>query len=146
MLLSMNSHAEYMRGWRERNRDVARSISREASAKFRMGNLTSVRTQAVKHNDKVRKAILAFFGGVCVRCGFSDSRALQMDHINGDGWKERKHQGGRSQSLNQRYRFIVDDPDAARARYQLLCANCNSIKRIENREYANATTKRRVDE
>ena len=68
-----------------------------------------------------------------------------MDHIKGDGWKERKHQGGRGQSLNQRYREIMDNPDAAREKYQLLCANCNSIKRMENKEYRNGHTRRKAD-
>lgn len=135
----------YMREWRKRNLGKARDISRVASAKNRSENLALVREQARSHNERYRAKIRDFFGGKCVRCGFDDIRALQMDHIKGDGWKERKHQGGRGQSLNQRYREIMDNPDAAREKYQLLCANCNSIKRMENKEYRNGHTRRKAD-
>ena len=43
-----------------------------------------------------RLLVLSKLGGKCCRCGFDDPRALQIDHVNGDGYKERegrKHQG-----------------------------------------------------
>ena len=64
-------------------------------------------------------------GGVCVRCGFADARALQVDHINGGGTEERRH-------LSQKkvYARVYAHPNE----YQLLCANCNWIKRAEEGE------------
>lgn len=38
-----------------------------------------------------RQAVVAL-GGSCVKCSFLDSRALQIDHINGGGTQERKQQ------------------------------------------------------
>ena len=61
---------------------------------------------------------------ICKRCGFSDIRALQIDHINGGGSKERKN---REKSFLMTVR---QNPN----KFQILCANCNWIKRVENRE------------
>lgn len=74
---------------------------------------------------KDRENIVDFLGGVCVRCGYSDKRALQIDHIDGGGCAE-----SRSMTRQALYRKIYADPTP----YQVLCANCNWIKRDENRE------------
>ena len=59
--------------------------------------------------------------------GCNDDRALQFDHKDGGGTKARLYGGeGGLQGL---YR-IMREPE----RYQLLCANCNQIKRRENKE------------
>jgi len=43
------------------------------------------------HRKIIRKLALETLGGKCIKCGFSDSRALQVDHINGGGKKEFKN-------------------------------------------------------
>lgn len=68
-------------------------------------------------------------GNVCCRCGFEDARALQIDHINGGGVQEL-----RSISYYKLYKWIIENCDDAREKYQILCANCNWIKRHENDE------------
>lgn len=75
----------------------------------------------------LRLRVLMLFGGKCQYCGFSDPRALQVDHKNGGGNQERKILKGTS----SRYKQVLADP----TRYQLLCANCNWIKREEEQEY-----------
>ena len=74
---------------------------------------------------KERQDILELLGGKCVKCGISDWRVLQIDHINGDGGKER-----RITNLN---RMLLKNID--RKRHQILCANCNWIKMHDNKEY-----------
>ena len=57
--------------------------------------------------------------------GCTDIRCLQIDHINGGGSKERK-----------RFHIplqVFKNPSA----YQVLCANCNWIKRVEKHEIKN---------
>lgn len=68
---------------------------------------------------------------VCVKCGFSDKRALQFDHIDGDGWKETKIMI----SSTARLRHYIKNPDYTKNKIQVLCANCNWIKRNENKEF-----------
>ena len=63
----------------------------------------------------------------CAKCGFADMRALSLDHVEGGGNKHRK-------SLKQShiYRWIVNN--GFPTGYQILCMNCQFIKRVENGE------------
>ena len=76
-----------------------------------------------------RSAALAALGNKCVHCGFTDLRAMQIDHINGGGRKERFDVFGTSP--RKLYKAVINDDGN---KYQLLCANCNQIKRIEKGE------------
>lgn len=67
----------------------------------------------------------------CARCGFSDPRALQVDHKHGNGSSERRRFG--SNVALYRYMAQLSEKELAE-NYQLLCANCNWIKRYENGE------------
>ena len=60
---------------------------------------------------------LMVLGRKCVRCGFDDIRALQIDHINNDGYKENR--------VKMYHKILRGDTEG----YQVLCANCNWIKR-----------------
>jgi hypothetical protein len=77
-----------------------------------------------------RLKVIEILGGKCRRCGFSDIRALQVDHVNGDGYGSQKHKGSPSHWNN-----VLREIKSGSTRYQLLCANCNWIKRNENGEY-----------
>lgn len=84
-------------------------------------------------NAKVLKEeIFRVLGNKCLKCGFSDSRALQIDHVNGGGVQETKLWWYRNKEAY--YRRILSEPQ----RYQILCANCNWIKRSVNHEYDQA--------
>lgn len=80
----------------------------------------------------VRLQILEKLGNKCVRCSFSDIRALQIDHINGGGKKEILAFKGNFRNYYKNIRKNVKSGDLKK--YQLLCANCNWIKRYENKE------------
>ena len=69
-------------------------------------------------------------GDKCVKCGFNDKRALQFDHINGGGLKDRI----RFKAAQTMYKFYINNPELARKCLQILCANCNTIKIKENKE------------
>jgi len=63
----------------------------------------------------IRKATLDLLGGKCVKCGFDDFRALQIDHINGGGVKDKKRH-------SQCYCNVVKKSFLAKEnKYQLLC-------------------------
>jgi hypothetical protein len=55
---------------------------------------------------------------------------LQIDHVNGDGSKER----GGKQHNNYTVMLTEIIEGNKNGRFQLLCANCNWIKRYENNE------------
>ena len=65
-------------------------------------------------------------GAKCSRCGFFDKRALCIDHKNGGGVKELRTISGATY-----YRKVLADKTG---KYQILCQNCNWIKRWENKE------------
>lgn len=79
-----------------------------------------------------REKILEALGRVCKWCEFSDPRALQIDHVFGDGYIDKKN-GSRGHNYRY-YRRLMAEPNFLE-RYQLLCANCNQIKRVENNEH-----------
>jgi hypothetical protein len=80
------------------------------------------------YNLSKRLEVLGLLGGKCVKCGFCDYRALQIDHINGGGHAHRM------KFNNNPLRYLKDIKENLHL-YQLLCANCNWIKRYENDEH-----------
>jgi len=87
----------------------------------------SYHTKGKPTYDYERDRALDVLGGVCVTCDFADRRALQIDHIDGGGAADRKS----FKSATDYYRYIADAPTG----YQILCANCNAIKRIEQGQH-----------
>ncbi len=86
-------------------------------------------TQRPEYRIEKRKEALVALGGKCARCGFTDWRALQIDHVHGGGTKERRENPG---TISLYLRVIAR---AASGKYQVLCANCNWIKRFEESEH-----------
>jgi hypothetical protein len=90
-----------------------------------------------KYQRKIYREIISLLGGKCVNPFnlnhgdfLTDVRCLQIDHIHGGGTKEKKEIG----SMYKYYRFILKQVKAGSKEYQLLCANCNWIKRHINKE------------
>jgi hypothetical protein len=103
-----------------------------------------MRRKSKVYSIKIKVEVLSHYGNgqcACIKCGFSDVRALSIDHINGDG-STQKINGVRIHSGITFYRWLKREgyPEG----YQTLCMNCQFIKRDVNREYkykgtANAT-------
>jgi len=83
-----------------------------------------------KYNAKLKKQVFEILGNKCVYCGCIDIRCLQIDHIQGNGAKDRA-KGNISTTL---FLKIIRNPEKSKREYQILCANCNWIKRAENGE------------
>lgn len=96
--------------WRRRNRDRVRAGTRSANARIKL-------------------ACFTLFGGVCQRCGFDDIRALQIDHVNGARCARTDWYRAGLGLYRQLLRGGLDLRE-----FQLLCANCNWIKRSEEGE------------
>lgn len=83
-----------------------------------------------------RKQIFRLLGGEqCSKCGFDDYRALQIDHKNGGGLKEFRENPTLLKAKKYLEHIQIHQSD-----YQVLCANCNWIKRFENSEVPNYRT------
>lgn len=79
----------------------------------------------------MHKKCLLKLGNKCNKCGFTDIRALQIDHVFGNGKQEKK---AIKNQWNKFYKEVLKDNTG---KYQCLCANCNWIKKSENKEGIN---------
>jgi hypothetical protein len=150
--------AEYMRMWHKMNRQRAvtnAKLWREKNPekKHEINNRGNKKWRTEKHDDylrikregreRMRQKIREFFGNKCVECGNSDFRVLQIDHVNCDGYKVKIRKTGgifghyykREGGIWDIWKLIRDDPETAKQTRQLLCANCNWIKRYEMKEF-----------
>lgn len=95
-----------------------------------------------EQQKELREKAILFLGAKCsnpkclVPNGCNDKRCLQIDHIHGIGEEGRKI--GIALYLD-----ILENPNA-KSIYQLLCANCNWIKRVENKEVKNGWKQRKT--
>lgn len=85
-----------------------------------------------RYYNKARKGLIEILGNKCVNpeClvvgGCEDFRCLQIDHKDGDGYKDRL--------TNGRLSYYLKHIDEAKQKLQILCANCNWIKKHDNKE------------
>lgn len=80
-----------------------------------------------RRRRKVKEDVMNKYGGACSWCGFTDVRALCIDHVERGGEDERRKLTG-----DKLYRRLLKEP--VNSSYQVLCANCNLIKAIDNNE------------
>jgi len=137
-----SSKSEYGKLWYQKNREkiLTRSKIRHMqkrdiiNAQHRAHYLVT-RTYKLAQNrnwhQTLRMSVITMLGGKCARCGFSDTRILQIDHIEGKGREARKKFG---QGVNEWY-YYLKHPEEAKKNLQVLCPNCNWLKRVERREH-----------
>ena len=103
---------------------------RANQARYRDRHRQEIRERQRQERINIKNKLFELLGDKCVKCGFSDVRALQIDHINGNGKKDRG-------KLNPKdfYRYALNKVKNGCNEYQLLCANCNWIKRYTNNEF-----------
>jgi len=113
--------------------EITKSVSEFYLNKGRSDGLSGycVECQRSAENERrlrARLKLIEDLGGECKRCGFRDPRALQIDHVNGDGAVDRIEFPNTNNA--RFYKEVRENPD----RYMLMCANCNWIKRHEQME------------
>ena len=114
-MVDKEEHNSYMRKYREDNPDYEKSLNEHNKRNYK----------------KLRDKILDLLGRECVKCPYNDSRALQIDHIQGDARLDRIRFGNIGWKM---YRYYLEHTDEAKQKLQILCANCKWIKRHENKE------------
>lgn len=115
----------------EQKRDRTTESSRKSQKKYRSNNKDKIAESQRRSLVKTKISVLTLLGNKCIECGFSDVRALQIDHVNGGGTKEMKDFKG---NYNRYYKNVILSVNNNENKYQLLCANCNWIKRHLNNE------------
>lgn len=113
-------------------RQAYRDANREAlRAKYRIWRSANPDHQKNKLQEE-RSKVLELWDSKCIKCGYSDTRALELDHIYGDGYVDRSDNKGLTSTGLRR---LLKDTEATKAKYQLLCACCHRIKTFENNEH-----------
>lgn len=116
---------EYNRLWRERNPNYYKRYTDSVRNRGAHRKKTERNPQAnIKYKQSRRLLAINMLGGCCSKCGFSDVRALQIDHIVPLGLVGEKRKDTTHEVLTA----------ADLTNYQLLCANCHSIKTHENKD------------
>ena len=86
------------------------------------------------HNIYTRnkeKLFIILGGKKCVQCGYDNPLGLQIDHIFSDGAHDRRTIGTSRELII----YYVKHPELAINKLQILCANCNQIKRHTHDEF-----------
>ena len=127
-------HTEEERAYKHRYYLEHKEETRERDRKHELVYPGDMKRRANKSRKLLKEQVLTHYGGgklACIKCGFTDERALTIDHIDGNGNQHRKEV--KRQNL---YRWLrrADYPEG----FQTLCMNCQWIKRMENREYGGA--------
>jgi len=134
--LSMNRTKEYYKKYYAEHKEKRRQDSKNyrlrhpernsiSCRKWRNNHMKQRRNYECIYFGKIRKKVIEILGNKCVRCGINDIRVLQIDHIKPCGSKNRKN-------LHLIYKEILQNLN--QKEYQLLCSNCNWIKKFENNE------------
>lgn len=108
-----------------------KEFEKNNSAIRRRNNPDEFNKAVARAKQKLKETVFAHYcnGPIQCKCGFNDIRALSIDHINGDGAKQKKELGGAG---DRTYRWIKRNNFPTG--FQILCMNCQFIKRYENKE------------
>jgi hypothetical protein len=72
-----------------------------------------------ENTDRIKKEMLAAYGGVCACCGEWRPRFLTIEHIRKNGAHHRKYARGTT------FYYILKKHGWPKDDYELLCLNCN---------------------
>lgn len=127
--------SERRRQFRKKNLQEYQRQRRESATRYRNNHPEKHYALMRKWKEEKRKKIMVSLGGLfCKNCKFNDYRALQIDHVKGGGNKQRKALNSTHLSI----RIIEKDIEKGLGQnYQILCANCNWIKRSQNKNENN---------
>lgn len=76
-----------------------------------------------KHRSKLKRDLIAHYGGICNCCGEARSEFMTIDHVQNNGAEHRKILGG----TGALYGWLRKH-DFPQEGFQLLCFNCNHAK------------------
>jgi hypothetical protein len=136
----MVNKKEYCKEWRKNKIEKDPHYKEEMAKRSRdyyQNNKERCKQRYHKRANKLKQTIFQLLGNKCsnpnclISNGCRDVRCLQIDHIHGGGVKEWKLM----KTPEKYYKHILKKIQLGSKDYQLLCANCNWIKRFENNEF-----------
>lgn len=128
-LVFLKKRRIYTEKWRATNREKTRKYCK----KYKASHPDRVMMDRIDRQRRTRLKAVTYIGEPkCARCGYTDLRALVIDHRNNDGNKERQGSIGK-RGVCYFLKILRMPQEEAKSRYQILCANCNMIKENEQR-------------
>jgi hypothetical protein len=115
--------------WRDNNKEKSRQIKRKSDEK----NKIKIRERRRIWARELKIDVLRHYSNgtlTCVFCGEDRLACLSIDHIDGNGCKDRKES---NKNGTRMYQWLKTNnyPEG----YQTLCMNCQFIKREGNKEF-----------
>lgn len=111
---------------------------------YREKNSTRIALKRKEYADKIKQEVLKHYSAdsepKCVVCSKRNSALLTIDHINESGAKERK----RLRKKGGIDFYIWLKKNGFPAGYQVLCYNCNWLKRYKNNDTIRSRYSRRI--
>lgn len=125
-------HLQYAKQYRKNNREL---LTEKQRIYYKLNKERISEYERIRHRKKgqdMKLKVFQLLGNKCARCGLTDERVFQLDHVNGDGahYRENRHR--------RRAYIIYESILSGEERlidHQILCANCHMIKTLEEREY-----------
>lgn len=113
-------------------RDCFREYSRIHNRKKYSKEPERFRKSQREYTKRIKEEVIGHYSPTltCAKCGFDDIRALSIDHIDGGGVQHRKEIKRSSGKDFYQWLKSSDYPN----NFQVLCMNCQFIKRYENDE------------
>ena len=106
--------------WKEINRMAVKKYAKTDKGKL----------DRKRYRERVKLKVVDILGNKCNHCGYTDIRALEIDHINGGGKLARRLFGGELKE----WLYFLKVPDELIQRFQILCRNCHKLKTIEDKK------------
>jgi hypothetical protein len=132
------------REWDKKNKDYIKNYSRERYKSTYVFKKDKILIYARNKNYNNRLEVIYWYSDglmKCNVCGETNYEFLAIDHINNDGYKHRRDELKKYSNNIINYCIINKFPEG----YQILCHNCNQIKRIENISVVNNSYKKYRD-
>lgn len=117
--------------YRKNSREKWLATQKNYRVRHREARRKDGRERERRRREKARADVLKILGSKCVGCGFDDPRALHVDHVHDDGKVERVLF---KKDFVKLRRHIAKNHKSGR--WQILCANCNTIKQWDRMKCA----------
>lgn len=117
------------------NSSLCKECRLEIQQKYRDSHKQQLQEYRRRRGREIKLEVLGHYSKngdepVCTRCGFSDIRALSIDHVLGGG---SAHRQDYKATGNHFYNWLKKENYPSG--YQVLCMNCQFIKRHEKSEW-----------
>lgn len=116
--------SQYNKQYYNKNRDSEIQRARN----YRLNNIKKYNQWSRERTLYFKNIIYDILGRSCAICGYyEDIKCLQLDHIHGNGRKQRSNK-----SVRNFYCYYASNLDKIKTDLQLLCINCNWLKRLQD--------------